>query len=424
MAIPKVRKIFESSSDKHYFFGYFNRNQISACDTKILGTEVGFIDRLPEAKDVARIGFFDLRDTTRKFHVIGETKAFNWQQGCMLQFIHQEKDVVIYNSFSNGKYSAFIQTLSGRQIREVPAVYAVRSDGQYAVTIDFERHYWCRRGYSYGNVVNKLKNKPVVPGDGVWEVCLKSGATRKIVDLQQLLLIQPLPSMQNAVHYCEHMEYSPDGKQMIFLHRWRHENGIHSRLFKYNFRDDDLSILVDSGRMSHYCWINDTQVLAYGALGNPLNRFRTRGGVAKHIFKRILPIYKVLTPDSSKLSKILTGDSYLIIDVSDSATHRSVLPQLRSLDGHPSAIMGSKLIVTDTYSRLALKEKARLIIADLETHESLIVDELNSIEQYDETAIRCDLHPRISASGKLISIDTMDRGVRGIYVYSISECHQ
>ena len=46
-----------------------------------------------------------------------------------------------------------------------------------------------------------------------------------------------------------------------------------------------------------------------------------------------------------------------------------------------------------------------------------IIDELKSLPEADNTAFRCDLHPKWSYSGKYISVDTMNSGMRGIYVY-------
>ena len=49
------------------------------------------------------------------------------------------------------------------------------------------------------------------------------------------------------------------------------------------------------------------------------------------------------------------------------------------------------------------------------------VDEFNSISKYDHSAIRCDLHPKWSADGRYVSVDTMHDGVRSIYLYDINK---
>jgi hypothetical protein len=49
----------------------------------------------------------------------------------------------------------------------------------------------------------------------------------------------------------------------------------------------------------------------------------------------------------------------------------------------------------------------------------VVVDELGSIDAHDETPTRCDLHPRLSPSGDIVSIDTMDGGLRRTYAYRL-----
>ena len=75
--------------------------------------------------------------------------------------------------------------------------------------------------------------------------------------------------------------------------------------------------------------------------------------------------------------------------------------------------------ITDTYARSALNQKPKLFIAFLDTEEFEQIEELESIKEYDETPVRCDLHPRLSRSGKILSIDTMDGNNRRIYAYEL-----
>ena len=77
--------------------------------------------------------------------------------------------------------------------------------------------------------------------------------------------------MKNSTHYLEHISISPDDKQFVFLHRYRlDDGGIFTRLMKYNFDDKKISLLVDSGRISHFTWISNTELLFYGSFGNIL----------------------------------------------------------------------------------------------------------------------------------------------------------
>jgi len=57
---------------------------------------------------------------------------------------------------------------------------------------------------------------------------------------------------------------------------------------------------------------------------------------------------------------------------------------------------------------------------NIKTQKKIIIDKLKSIQKYDNSPCRCDLHPKWSFDGGYISIDTMNDGVRGIYLYDVS----
>jgi hypothetical protein len=298
-------------------------------------------------------------------------------------------------------------------------VYAVFPDGKHAVTIDFERHYWCRRGYSYGNVADPQKNQPVVPGDGIWAVDLETGATRKLVAIEDMLKLKPLSSMWDAAHYLEHVTINPSGSHFAFMHRWRYPEGIHSRLLVADANGSNAQVLNDSGRMSHYCWRDDNRLIGYGGLANPVNKLRKHRALIKSVFRYLLPIYKKMVPDHSALAKSLTGDAYLEFN-RNTGRGRMIAASLRAEDGHPTMVAGINGFITDTYARAKYDARPRLYLYDFEADRARLLDELGSIPEYDETPLRCDLHPRVSLSGRMVSVDTMDRGMRGIYAYRLS----
>ena len=421
MMLSGATRIFQSPNDGHYFFGYFNTPQISADETKILALRCSRIDRVPNGDDLAEVGWFDLTAAEPTFHVIGETTAFNWQQGCMLQFLGPDYDRhIIYNRFDGTDYVADIVDLITGDRRTIAAIYNMFPDGRTATVIDFARHSWCRRGYSYGNLLDASKNQPVVPGDGVWSVDIGSGARTQIIALEDLLRLRPLSSMEGAVHYLEHMTACPAGIHFAFLHRWRHSGGIHSRLLVAKRDGTDVRIINDSGRMSHFCWRDADHLFGYGGIANPLNKLRRNRTLIKTLFRVALPIYRRFVRDNSRIAKSLTGDAYLDFNIR-SGRARMVLPSMRAEDGHPVAVAGTSFIITDTYARSEMGQQPRLFLCDLETSAVEQLDELRSISELDESPLRCDLHPRVSPTGTLVSIDTMDSGMRGIYAYRLGE---
>ena len=414
-------RIFQTPADGHYFFGYFNTPQVSGDDKRLLALKTGFIDRVPAPTDHADVGFFDLDETRPIFNKLGETSAFNWQQGCVLQFCGPDyTEKVIYNTFDDEKFVSEVVSISTRERRTLSnPVYTVFPNGAHALTLDFARHYWCRRGYSYGNVVDETKNRPVVEGDGIWLMDLANGALEQIIAIEDMLALNPVSSMNGATHYVEHMTINPSGTKFAFLHRWKHPGGgIHSRLCVADRDGRNVRILNDSGRMSHFCWRTDDNLIGYGGIANRVNSLRKSKALLKIVFQFGLPLYHALVKDSSSIAKRLTGDSYIEIDTR-SGRIVPIATALRAEDGHPSMIPGTSIFVTDIYARAKHDQKPRLYAFDLEDEKVMLLDELESIAEFDETPLRCDLHPRVSPSGKIVTIDTMDQGVRGVFGYTI-----
>lgn len=415
----RIKKIFASPKGENYFFGYYDTPQISSDDTKLLALKVDFIDRYPDKNDVAIVGYFDMNSPQPIFHEIGITRAFNWQQGCMLQFLGPDfANLIIWNDFEDGRYISKIYNFDNDNVRKIPAIYDVAPNGAYALSVNFKRHFWYRRGYSYGNVVDKSLHSKVSPAENIYRIDLVSGKSTTLIKLDDLLKISSLKSMEGATHYLEHVSISPNSKSFVFLHRWRHDNGIHSRLFHWH--ENKLSILSDTGRVGHYSWLDDDSLILYGGAPTVMNSFRkSNNNLIRKVFKLLLPLYKRVIKDTSTVSKSLTGDSYLVLNTKKVSVTR-VLTHLNHQDGHPSKI-DSDWIVTDTYARSKISHLPKLITANWRTGKTILIDELKSIDQFDETPFRCDLHPRVSPSKKFISIDTMDQFCRSVYVYKITQ---
>ena len=416
--------IFKTPLRRNYFFGYYDKSPLDLNSQKLLALEVNFINRLPIDGDIASIGYFDLKDKSPEFIKLSETKTFNFQQGCMVQWLGPEFDrEIIYNDIENNKFVSIILDIETKERKVFPfPVYSVSKDGDYALCIDFERHFYCRPGYNYQGIENPVKNKSIVDNDGIWKLNLKNKKIENIIDLAFLIENYFISNMVNATHYLEHMMINPSGTRFAFLHRWQmEEGGIYDRIFTADLDGNNLYLLNDSGRVGHYCWKNDDEILMYGGLLNSINTLRKNKNLLKYLFKPLLPIYHKFIQDTSRISKVLTGDSYLIL--SDKTNIKlKVANEISAEDGHPSFISNnSNIFITDTYPRNQNNNTATLISYDLSLNKKVLLAELNSIPECDETGWRCDLHPKCSLNGKNIIIDTMDSGSRGIYVYKISQ---
>jgi len=422
----KAERVFSTPDDGyHYYFGYYDKSPLSADSYRHLALRVDFLDKLPDAGDEATIGFFDLRQDKPTFVQVATTRPFNWQQGAMLQWLgpdHNSK--IIFNDLVDGRFVARIIDIDTGHERELPmAIYALDPAGRYAYCVDNERHYWCRRGYSYDGVVNPDKDRPVVEGDGIFRMDLSSGEVKRIVAIETVNAIKPRDSMHEGYNYLEHVMVSPSGGKIAFLHRWRNYGGIYARLYVANSDGSDICLLNDSGRMSHFCWRTDDELFGWGGLANPVNALRRYRSFAKYVVAPLLPLYKRLVRGDSvkgntRLSAAVSGDGYIRFSADGSSARRAGIPELTK-DGHPSFHPQNRQIgITDTYP--GTEHRCHLIALDLEAGHAENLDTLDSIPEYDESPLRCDLHPKWSYDGDFVSIDTMHERRRGIYLYRIT----
>lgn len=412
--------VFQTPAGEHYFAGYYDKSPLDGGNRLLLVQRASFMGRMCQPEDVLDIGIFDWRNGN-EFAPLAETRAWNWQQGCMLQWLGPDHDrFVIYNDRHEGRFvSVIMDVQTGKKHSVLPmAVYTVSSDGARALCIDNERHYWFRPGYNYQGIVNPEKRKPVDDRDGIWLLDLRTHDVSQVVNIRTLLHLQPLSNMQGAIHYLEHLMFSPSGRRFCFLHRWRlADGGVYSRLYAADANGDNLSLLSDSGRMSHFSWLDDGSIVAYGGMANPLNRLRRERKLVRHLVRPLLPLYHAVVPRKSALRHRMTGDSYMVIRDPGGECRRLAPEELRE-DGHPTqcpALPG--LLLSDTYEDS--NHQREVFLFDMQAGTRTWSARLKSIQELDSTGMRCDLHPKWSFDGAFFSIDTMNDGCRSVYLYAL-----
>ena len=83
-ATARIRPI--TRGPKFHWRGYYDKFLFSADDRFVLANEVDFAGRSPTKADSIRVGMVDTQDGDRWID-LGGSNAWNWQQGCMLQWI-------------------------------------------------------------------------------------------------------------------------------------------------------------------------------------------------------------------------------------------------------------------------------------------------------------------------------------------------
>jgi hypothetical protein len=95
----------------NYMYGYYDKKETiySNGQTRILVGKIPFYNREPTAKDFLEVGWMSSGDD-RTFNKIGETAAWNLQQGCMMEWINETH--IIYNVRDDG-FKAVVHSLTG-----------------------------------------------------------------------------------------------------------------------------------------------------------------------------------------------------------------------------------------------------------------------------------------------------------------------
>ena len=81
---PPVRQI--TRGPKFHWFGYYDKLQFDPTGRYVLGMEVAFEHRSPRPTTSSRSAWSTCT-TSDRWIPLGDTRAWCWQQGCMLQWL-------------------------------------------------------------------------------------------------------------------------------------------------------------------------------------------------------------------------------------------------------------------------------------------------------------------------------------------------
>ncbi|MDX2152982.1 MAG: hypothetical protein SFV54_19725 [Bryobacteraceae bacterium] len=367
---------------KFHWFGYYDKLQFDASGRYVLANEVDFEHRSPRAEDEIRVGMVDLGDGDR-WTELGTTKAWNWQQGCMLQWLPGSREEVIWNDRVSGEFVAHIVNVKTGKRRTVPApIYSVSPDGTWAVYPDFRRLNQTRPGYGYAGVADPFDGELAPQKAGLWRLDLKTGKSRLLISFADATRVpnQHSPWEPSAKHWFNHLLHSPDGKRFIFLHRWRGPKegaGFGTRLFTADAEGKDLYVTDPYGGTSHFVWRDPKTILAW----------------AKH-------------PSHGE-------KFYLYTDKTDRVEVIGKDVMLRN--GHCTYLPGNRWILNDTYPDG--ERMQHLYLYEVATGRRVDLGKFYSAKEYTGEW-RCDLHPRSSPDGKKVVIDS-PHGANGRQMYLV-----
>lgn len=366
---------------KFHWFGYYDKLQFDPAGRYVLGNEVGFEGRSPRASDSIAVGMVDTGDGDRWVE-LGTSSAWNWQQGCMLQWVPGSKAEVLWNDRVDGQFVCHIVNVKTGKRRTIPSpVYTLSPDGKWAITCDFRRLNDVRPGYGYAGVADPNFGTLVPEDVGIWKVDLATGKRELLISVADAARV-PYPGgySKGAKHWFNHLLISPDGGRFIFLHRWRGEKegrGFSTRLFTADAKGKDLYVTDPHGKTSHFIWRDARHILAWAWHPSAGEKF------------------------------------YLYTDKTDRV--EAVGPDVMTVNGHCTYLKPGT-ILNDTYPDKERKQNVYLY--DVATGKRRELGSFYAPPEYTGEW-RCDTHPRSSPDGRRVVIDSAHAGGRQMYLLEV-----
>jgi WD40-like Beta Propeller Repeat len=398
--LPPVRAI--TRGPKHHWFGYYDKLQFDPTGRYVLGMEVDFEGRPPKPTDGIKVGMVDLENGDRWIE-LGESHAWCWQQGCMLQWLPRSKTEIIWNDREGDRFVSHVLDVKTRKKRTLPGpIYCISPDARWALRPDFRRINDLRPGYGYTGIPDPNKDVLAPRDSGIWRMDLQAGDQTFLFSVADIAKV-PMTrgGWRGAKHYFNHLLFSPDGSRFIFFHLWAGEQTgasplaetervlrggkvyvqhFFARMFTVNPDGKELYVVTPGGA-SHFWWRDPQHILSWAWHPSHGERF--------YLFE-----------DRTQRAQVIGLD-------------------VMTEDGHCSYLPHKYWILCDTYPDKQRNQSPYLY--NVETRKRYWLGHFYSPPQY-EGSWRVDTHPRFSPDGRKVVIDSPHGGNgRQLYMIDISQ---
>ena len=380
-----VSKII-SPVDGHYFFGYYDLQPFDSTGRYHLCHRVEFEDRIPEPDDKCTVGMIDL--SNNQFIPFGETTAWNFQQGAMLQWFMDDNHV-IYNIRQDNKFKSCVQNIITGEKRILPmAIANLSKDCKKAVCVNFSRIYDFRPGYGYSGIPDPFADVMAPDNDGIYIMDTITGSCRLVVTYDTIRKQFPKLPYSEEKLLVNHITFNPSGDKYVFLLRNFPGNGSKwTTLLLVGDDKGNLHQMAEYATHSHYHWKNDNELL----------------------------ITSTRTLENKKLGLYLFNDetgAYTYYPDPD--------PDARLKDIHCLYSPNRRFISGDGYPH---PDGYRWIhFINMENNKDIILGKYYSyFSGREDLEYRCDLHARFDLTGRYLSFDSNHIGNRCVCLIDLSK---
>lgn len=377
---------------KAHIKSYYDMQPWSLSGKLLLCMESEFQDRPPTADDSLTIGV--VHPEKGDFEPVTKTRAWNFQQGCMLHWMPSAPDKeIIYNDRIENAFRSVVMDIQSGNKRVLPLpVQALTPDGKSAATLNFARWAFWRPGYGYEGITDPFAIDPRADEDAVHLMDLQTGEARRLVTLKDVAaLTSDHDFRKHSYRWFNHLMFNTDGSRLIGLVRWwtdHHELPVKARrhcMWCINTDGSDLRIVSPDALISHAEWKNPDEILYFG------NRDAEKEFNDYHYW-----LINVITGDGKPISERYLRD-----------------------DGHMSYHRNRRWLVSDTYPNRETSTRA-LFLFDCREDRIVPIHDFYS-QPHLVKELRCDLHPCWSRDYTQIAVDSNCDGIRQVYVVEVGD---
>jgi hypothetical protein len=243
---------------KFHWFGYYDKFQFDPSERFLLGMQVDFEFRWNTPEDAVKIGIIDLENDNRWIE-LAESRAWSWQQGCMLQWVPGSDSEIIFNDREDGRFVSRIMDVRTRETRTLPhPIYHVSPNGKQAVGTSFSRIYDQRADYGYPGVPDPYKEEKAPEEITIYLLDLETGERTEILSLADIAKIrygdEPIPERLRF----NHIQFSPNGERIFFLNRRTRAGDNGTVAYTSNLDGTDIRKVGENS--SHFQWRDDEHI--------------------------------------------------------------------------------------------------------------------------------------------------------------------
>jgi len=373
-AKPKVAIRQLTSGPKHHFFGYYGICPWNKSGNYLVCLESDFQDHLPKPDEAASVVLVDAK--TGAVNKVGETRAWNFQQGAMLYWNPlKPDDEILFNDRKDDAIVSVALDVHTGQKRYLPrGISDVAHNGRHALCLDYGRLYRTRPVVGYVGVKDPNADNPHPDNDGVFLMDLATGESKLVLSIGEVYrrLVGAHPELKDRDMFFNHTVFNKDDSRFFVLARcWepKPKPYLESAMFTCNTDGSDLREVVPFGKgISHFDWKNTKEILATFDLDGK--------GYKQHVlFTDGLKDYKAIGKG------FLTGD------------------------GHPAFSPDGQWIVNDRNDSKTGAKSLQLYHPAGGTGMAL---GSFPMKDYLSGDLRCDLHPRWNRAGDAICVDALE----------------